>query len=131
MKYIYPAVFEPEEKGYAVSFPDLPGCYTTGDDLNDAMYMANDALCLWLYDREVEKAQIPEPSNVNEIKHSDTSFVTLIPCDTDFYRRYYSGKSIKKTLSIPEWLNYEATANGINFSQVLQDALKSVLGIKA
>ena len=130
MKYIYPAVFTPEENGFSVEFPDLPGCVTAGEDLNDAMYMANDALCLWLYDKEATGEDIPAPSEVNALRHTNTSFVSLIPCDTDFYRRYYSGRSVKKTLSIPEWLNYEACANGINFSQLLQDALKEALGIK-
>ena len=127
--YIYPAVFSPEDVGYSIAFPDIPGCFTQGDTLEECMRNANDALCLMLYDAEQNNAEIPAPSNVNDVTHASNEFVTLIDCDTDWYRRFYASKAVKKTLSIPSWLNDLAEKNAINFSQVLQDALKAQLHI--
>ena len=129
-KYIYPALFTPEDNGsYSVNFPDIDGCFTCGDNLEDALFMANDALSLVLMDLEDRKENIPEPSNINALKTSDNSFVSLVQCNTTQYRKLLRNKAVKKTLSIPEWLNEAAIAAGINFSQVLQDALKEKIGI--
>ena len=129
MKYIYPAVFTPEESGFSVRFPDVDGCFTDGETLEEAMDMANDALCLMLYDMEQRGQAIPNATPVNSVAHTDPQFVSLISCDTDWYRRYFDSKAVKKTLSIPSWLNDMAERAGINFSGTLQDALKSRLGI--
>ena len=131
MKYIYPAVFTPEEKGlYSVRFPDLDGCNTFGSSIDDAISMAEDASCLMLYDMEVEGRTIPVPTPVNDVKKESDEFVSLIRCDTEFYRRFYKSKAVKKTLSIPEWLNDAATEAGLNFSQILQEGLKDRLNLK-
>lgn len=131
MKYTYPAIFTPEDKGlFSVDFPDLEGCHTCGDNITDALMMAEDALCLVLYDYEINKKTLPAPSHVNDIKHRDDEFVTLVKCDTDAYRRFYKNKVVKKTLTIPEWLNEEAMLNGLNFSHILQEALMNTLQIK-
>lgn len=127
-RYFYPAVFEPEEEGgYSIFFPDLPGCYTCGDDIADGLYMANDALAVWMCYLEDEKRQIPTPSSIEAIKHRKKTFVTYIACDTLDYRKKMRKRAVKKTLSIPEWLDHAATAAGINFSQTLQEALKEKL----
>lgn len=128
MRYSYPAVFTKEEKGYSVIFPDLEGCYTCGDDMNDALYMASDVLAFTLFDYEKSGKAIPSPSAYSDIKVSENEFVNYIACDTIEYQRRNNNKAVKKTLSIPEWLNVAAQANDINFSQVLQDALKEKLG---
>ena len=129
-KYVYPAVFTPEEKGmYSVDFPDLEGCYTCGENLADALYMAEDALALMLYHLEAENKSIPSPSASNEVPVTGNEFVNLVACDTLEYQKRNNNKAIKKTLSIPEWLNEAATAAGVNFSQVLQDALKRQLDL--
>lgn len=123
-RYTYPAVFTPEEDGgYSVIFPDLEGCYTEGEDLTDAIYMAEDALALILYGYEKDNRTIPNSSQ--SIGLEEGQFINYIACDTMEYRKMYSNKAVKKTLTIPEWLNEEATAIGINFSQVLQEALMS------
>ena len=128
MRYNYPAIFTPEEKGmYSVIFPDLEGCYTCGDDLTDAIYMAEDALAFTLYMLEERKEEINPPSA--DLKAPDGSFVNYIACDTLEYHRRNSKKAVKKTLSIPEWLNDAAIEAGVNFSQVLQDALKEKLAV--
>lgn len=129
-KYIYPAVFHPEkEGGFSIEFPDIDGCFTCGDDLADGMEMASDALPLMLVQLEDEKAEIPAPSAINDLKIEEGDFATLIPCDTTVYRRLMNNAAVKKTLTIPAWLNQTATSAGINFSQVLQDALKTQLNL--
>lgn len=129
-KYIYPAIFAKNELGgYCVSFPDVKGCYTQGDDLQDAYDMAKDALCLMLYDIEEDSKDIPPASDISAIKTSDGEFVSLVSCDTLTYKRYYDRHSVKKTLTIPAWLNTMAEREGINFSSVLQSALKKKLCI--
>lgn len=123
-KYVYPAIFTPEEEGgYSVFFPDLEGCYTCGDNLQDALFMANDVLAFVLYDYETEGRKIPTPSKVESIEKSDGDFVNYVACDTVEYARMHNNKAVKKTLTIPQWLNDAAIRQDINFSQVLQEAL--------
>lgn len=122
-KYVYPAVFTMEEKGYSVNFPDLEGCYTCGDDLQDALFMAGDVLAYVLYDYEVTGRTIPKPSDRCSLSTEEGEFVNLIACDTIVYAKMHNNKAVKKTLTIPEWLNEAATRAGVNFSQVLQEAL--------
>jgi len=130
MKYVYPAVFTEEKTGgYSVSFPDLKSCYTCGDNLQHALYMAQDVLCLSLYDMELAGKAIPAPSELKNIVTESDAFVSLVSCDTVEYRKFYDKKAIKKTLSIPAWLNTMAEQENINFSQTLQDALKKQLNV--
>ena len=129
-KYVYPAVFTPEEDGgYLVRFPDIDGCYTDGDSLADALEMANDALCLMLYGCEVDGTEIPAPSQPTDVPCEAGSFVSLVACDTDWYRRYYHSKAVKKTVSLPAWLNEEAEKAHLNFSSILQEGLKARLNL--
>lgn len=128
-KYIYPAVFTKEEDGgYSVVFPDLESCYTCGDTLEQAMDMAEDCLALVLYGYETDQKEIPAASSIDSISTSSDEFVSLIKCDTLSYRKQYSSKAVKKTLTIPEWMNDEGMRAGINFSQLLQDALMQKIG---
>jgi len=130
MKYAYTAVFSPEENGLlSVNFPDLQGCYTSGDNMPDAVYMAQDVLCLTLYDLEQDKKPIPKPSKPLDVKTTGEQFTSVIAVDTETYRRFYENKSIKKTLTIPMWLNERAERAGLNFSQLLQTALKEHLQV--
>ena len=131
-QYVYPAIFSLEEDGYVINFPDIKNCFTDADDLTSAMSMSKDVLCLTLYDMEKEGKEIPEPSSIQDVQKSVKSneFVTLIACDTMEYRRLYNKKAVKKTLSIPGWLNELAEQAEINFSAVLQEALKKELDIQ-
>ena len=131
MKYTYTAVFTPEKNGLlSVNFPDLQGCYTSGDNIADAVYMAQDVLCLTLYDLEQDNKAIPAASKPQDIKISGEQFTSVVAVDTQNYRRYYENKSVKKTLSIPMWLNERAERANINFSGILQEALKENLHIQ-
>jgi len=132
MKHIYTALFSREpgtEETYNVVFPDLPGCNTFGESLDDAVSMAKDALCLWLYDKEESGATIPSATPPSKLKTKGDDFTTLIAVDTNDYRRYYNNKLVKKTLNIPMWLNQRAESANINFSQTLQKAIKEELRI--
>ena len=128
-KYVYPAIFTPEENGaYSVNFPDLKGCYTCGDDLQDAITMAEDVLAFYLYDAETENRKVAAPSKASTIQLGKDDFVNYIACDTLEYAKMHSNKAVKKTLTIPEWLNEAATRAGINFSQALQETLMKQVG---
>lgn len=128
-KYMYPAIFTKEDAGYSVRFPDLESCYTQGESIQDAFEMASDVLCLTLYNMEEENAAIPAPSEASAIRTEPGEFVSLVPCDTLEYRQLYDNRAVKKTLTIPAWLNTMSEREGINFSAVLQSALKSRLNI--
>ena len=129
-KYVYPAIFTPEEDGkYSVCFKDLEGCYTCGDNLADAIFMAEDVLALTLWDYETENKKIVSPSDPNKIPLEKGEFVNLIYADTTEYAKKVNTRAVKKTLSIPEWLNTKAEAAGVNFSQILQEALKDKLNL--
>ena len=129
-RYVYPAVFSPEKGGgYSVFFKDIEGCYACGDSLEDAIFMAEDALGLMLWHLEEEGKKIPSPSKAEGIKLKKGEFINFIKADTIEYAKKVSNRAVKKTLSIPEWLNIKAEAAGVNFSQVLQDALKEKLGL--
>lgn len=128
-KYAYPAVFTAENNSYSVSFPDVEGCLTFGETIPEAIEMAEDALCLMLYDLEEEDSEIPKPSDAKELKVESNEFVTMIACDTVEYRKFYDNKAVKKTLTVPNWMNTLAEKAGINFSQVLQEALTQKLGL--
>lgn len=126
-KYVYPAIFTKEDKGYSVRFPDVEGCYTQGETITEAMDMAKDALNLMLYGFEEDGVAINPPSDINSICTEANEFTTLISCDTMEYRRFYDNKAVKKTLTIPNWLNTVAEKANVNFSATLQEALISKL----
>lgn len=128
-KYAYPAIFAKEETGYSVSFPDIDGCFTCGNTLPEAVEMAEDALCLMLYDHEEDGEPIPDASDIKAIQAQTSEIVSLVCCDTVEYRKLYDSRAVKKTLTIPNWLNTLADRAGVNFSTVLQDALKAKLDI--
>ena len=129
-KYAYPAIFTKEDKGgYSVCFPDLEGCYTQGENVEDALEMAKDVLNLTLYGLEEDGKAIAPPSDIRSLKVSDEEFTSMIACDTMDYRRFFDNKAVKKTLTIPNWLNVMSERANINFSAVLQSALKKELHI--
>ena len=129
-KYIYPAVFTMELNGqYSVRFPDLESCYTQGEDLTSAYEMAEDVLCLCLYNLERANKQTPESTYIENVVLAPSEFVSLVSADTMEYRRFFDNKAVKKTLTIPSWLNDMAERQDVNFSNVLQVALKERLHI--
>lgn len=128
MKYVYPVIFEEaEEGGYNVSVPDIPGVFTCGDDMAESIEMAEDAIEMMLADYEDEGKPIPAPSKIEDIK--TTGIVSLVRADTDAWRMLMNNTAVKKNCTLPAWLNSKAEKAGVNFSQVLQDALKKLLGV--
>ena len=123
-KLFYPAIFHiAEEGGFWVTFPDFPECMTQGDDMEDAYEMAVDALGLALTSREQEKQEIPAASDLNTISVDKDAYCVIVEFDMLSYKKRTGSASVKKTLTIPEWLNEAAISMNLNFSQVLQDAL--------
>lgn len=127
--YIYPAIFEYDEDGISISFPDLPGCYSCAESDEEAIFMVKEALGLHLYSMEEDNDEIPEPTPINKIKLEPNQVAVLADVIMPTMRQAIENYSVKKTLSIPQWLNKLAIENNINFSQVLQSALKETLGI--
>lgn len=127
MLKVYPAVFLKEDVGYSVSFPDLDGCFTEGDTLEEALEMAQEALGLYLVSLEERSINIPIASEPSSVTCTENEFLSLVSTPIEKYRR--KTKAIKKTLTIPQWLNEEAELRHINFSSVLQKALKEELQI--
>ena len=127
--YFYPALFHiAEEGGFWISFPDIPECLTQGENMTDAYKMAVEALGLALEER-IKENTVPVATEIHKLQQEEGAFPVIVEFDLLEYRKKHNSRSVKKTLSIPEWLNEEATARGINFSQVLQDALKVQLGL--
>lgn len=121
----YPVVFHPEDFGYSVSVPDLDGCFSQGDTLDEAVEMVQDAIGLYLADEK----EYPAPSAPHSIKTQGQDFMMVIPFDEMSYKRKHDTRAVKKTLTIPSWLNEAAESAHINFSSVLQEGLKNQLHI--
>ena len=113
-----------------MSFPDVPECLTQGDDMQEAYQMASDALGLSLAYMEEHNEPVPIASQPQDIPLEEGSFLVVIEFDMAEYRRKHCSRAVKKTLSIPEWLNDIAVRQNVNFSQVLQEALMEKVGAK-
>lgn len=128
MSALYPVILEEQDGRYLASVPDVPGCVTGGADITEAVRMARDALagCLCAY--EDQKIDLPARRTLNEIKdeHPDALLV-MVEVDTLAYRKQTDTVAIRRTVSLPKWLDTLATNSGVSFSQVLQDALKQKL----
>ncbi|KUK53378.1 MAG: hypothetical protein XD78_1249 [Desulfotomaculum sp. 46_296] len=129
MKLVYPIILAPTEKIYAVTVPDL-AISTQGTDIAEAMYMARDAIGMWICYEQNEGRPIPAPSNIADIKTQPCEIKTLVDIDVEGYRKAYDNRTVRKNLTLPSWLNEQAEKAGLNFSRVLQEGLKNRLGIK-
>jgi predicted RNase H-like HicB family nuclease len=129
-KLFYPAIFHTaEEGGFWISFPDLPECLTQGDNMSDAYRMAVEALGLAISSRSEAKEEIPSSTSYLDIETSNGDFIAIVEFDMLEYKKKHNNRAVKKTLSIPEWLNEAAINAGVNFSQVLQEALVQKIGL--
>ncbi len=127
MQYVYPAILYSDNGQVGVKVPDLPGCYTYGRTNAEALLMAKDAIEMWLWDAENKNEPIPVASKFLPVSMGET--LTLIAADTDEYRKAYDTRAVKKTLTLPSWLNYQAEKANAPFSQILQQGLKEYLHI--
>ncbi len=124
--YVYPAFFRHLESGtYSIDFPDLPGCVSAGDNLEEAYQMAKEALSLHLYGMLEDNESLPAPATPESLAGEENSFIALVEGRPDLVAAEIRNRSVKKTLTLPYWLNEEAERLHINFSQVLQEAVKA------
>ena len=126
--YTFAAVFTAEaDGGYSVRFPQLDGCYTQGDSFEEARREAVDAMSLHLYGMEQDGEAIPEPDLAVEAESGE--LVVPVTAWMTPFRDQMENRAIKKTLTIPAWLNEAAERRNVNYSQILQSALKDYLGV--
>ena len=127
-RYVYPAVLTYEE-GYeiAVTFPDLPGCATSGETEADALTMGKEALGLHLWGMETDGDEIPSPSKLKDIETEENEVIVLIEVFMPAVRLAQENRSVSRTVTLPAWLNAAALERNINFSETLQKALKEML----
>lgn len=128
MKQAYPVILTPDETGFTAFIPDF-NINTQGDDLCEVIEMARDAIGLMGIDMEDDKKVLPEPCKLESVKREPCDIVTFVDVDFAEYRRKNERRTVKKNCTLPSWLCYEAEQANINFSQVLQEALKRELGI--
>lgn len=126
-KIRYPAIFQKEEIGYSVWVPDICGCISQGDTFDEAIEYITEALGLCL-EVSLDRGEKPtEPSAPENLELEKGQFIVMISFDTIEYQKKHSTKAVKKTLTIPAWLNTMSENENINFSAVLQEALMSKL----
>ena len=122
----YPAIFTFENNQYWVEFIDLKGCFSCGSSLPEAMENSKEAMGLFLESIE----NFPDcTTDIKDINLEDNQLISFVCIDLEEHRKKYTNKSVKKTLSIPAWLNTIAEKENVNFSQILQNALKDYLKI--
>ncbi len=118
-EYVYPAVFHKNEDGtFTISYPDLPGCISEGKNLGNAMYMAESALTQWIEYLSDKKKDIPQASDLKDISAGENEFVNLIRANIK------DGKAVRRTVSIPKWMDDLVYEDGLSLSKILQDTLK-------
>lgn len=129
MKYTYTALFTPTEDGQELycRVPDLPGCVTTGDNIDDAIEMITDAASGWLVVAEDEGNEIPTATPQHQLDIPENATCSIIRIDTFAYRAATDTRSVRKNVSLPAWMATLAEKRGVNCSQVLQDGLARIL----
>ncbi|HUW66118.1 MAG TPA: type II toxin-antitoxin system HicB family antitoxin [Spirochaetia bacterium] len=128
-RYIFPAIFDYADDGISIEFPDLPGCLPSAHDTEEALKNAREAMGLHLWGMEVDAEDIPEATPVTRLHPQPNQVVVLVDVWMPAVREHVDGRAVKKTLSIPKWLNDMAEREKVNFSHVLQSALKNYLGV--
>jgi len=129
--YSYIAVVSFDDDGISVDFPDLPGCFTCAENEKEVFKMAREVLGLHLWSMENDNEPIPEPSGLMGIKLADNETTMLVDVFMPPVRDRINNRVVKKTLTIPQWLNVEAEQQGVNFSMILQNGLKQYLHLDA
>ena len=129
-EYVFPAIFYYDDDGISIEFPDLPGCMPCAQSTEEAVKNAKEALGVHLYGMEKDNDDIPEPTDVKDIEVEEGGVLMLVDVYMPVVRDRINNKYVKKTLTLPYWLNAEAERNGVNFSGILQEALKNYLHIQ-
>lgn len=129
MKYVYPALFVKEDESIIVTFPDLEDTFTDGATMQEAFENAEDVLNLMLWNREEEKDDIPMPSSPEQITVPQGATLAMIKADTLAYRKLHDQKTIRRSITLPSRLDTIAREHNINFSQLMQNAIRRECGI--
>lgn len=129
-KYTFIAKLTHDSEGYTIEFPDLPGCITEGDNLEECNRNAKEALELHLYGMEEDHDDIPDPSNPEDIEVEKGQLLMPVTVYMENVRDDMRNKAVSKTVTLPRWLKDEGEKQKVNFSGILQRALKNELGIK-
>jgi len=129
MKYVYPALFVKEDETIIVTFPDLEDTFTDGATMQEAFENAEDVLNLMLWNREEEKDDIPMPSSPEQITVPQGATLAMIKADTLAYRKLHDQKTIRRSITLPSRLDTIAREHNINFSQLMQNAIRRECGI--
>ena len=129
--YVYPAIFDYADDGISIEFPDLPGCFSCADTDEEALYMAKDAMRGWILVAEDFNEEIPNPTPLKDVGLEQSQRAVLVDVCLAMHREAHRNRAIKKTLTIPAWLNEAAEKEQINFSFVLQKALKEQLSLQS
>lgn len=123
-RLIYPAIFSQAEDGITITFPDLPGCISCADTLEEAFYNAKEAMELYLEDYVVDLFKnVPKATELKHLQILDGQCIALIDLYIPEYLKTIHQQSVKKTLTIPMWMNEVGIAHQINFSKLLQEAI--------
>jgi predicted RNase H-like HicB family nuclease len=118
MEYVYPAIFEPNDDGsFTITFPDLPGCISEGKSLANAVYMAGSGLTQWIEYHNDNKINLPKASDFKDVEVNAPAFVNVVRAEVK------ENRAVKRTISLPKWLDDKAVESGLSLSRVLQDAL--------
>ncbi len=128
--YVFPAIFHEDSDGISISFPDLPGCLPCADTMEEAFQNAKEALQLHLFGMEEDGEEIPLPSRVSNIHCDGDESIAMIEAWMPPFRERMANKATNKTVTIPRWLDTLARRQKVNYSHLLQDALKSYLGVR-
>lgn len=126
--YAFPAFFYYDDDGISIEFPDLPGCLPCAQTSEEAFRNAKEALGLHLFGMEQDGDPIPEPTPVRELRPEEGAVIAMVEVFMPAVRDRINNRVVKKTLTLPAWLNREAEAANVNFSLVLQESLKKYLG---
>ena len=128
--YVYPVVFNRlDEGGYCVYAPDFKGCITEAGDYAEGIAKIRDGICGMLYMLKRDKQPIPEPTDVFKIERGQGDIVTLVDAPLDEYRRRVGSRAVRRTISIPEWLDELAAQSNISLSQLTQEAIRQKLNV--
>lgn len=127
--YSYPAFFHFAEDGISIEFPDLPGCLPCAQTQEEAFRNAREAMGLHLYGMEQDGDPIPAPTPVDQLTPEDGAVVVMVEVFMPAFRDRMNNRSVNRTVTLPAWLNAAALERNINFSQVLQDAIKAQIGL--
>jgi len=118
MEYVYPAIFHKnKDESYTITYPDLPGCISEGKNMGNALHMAQSALKQWIKYLTDKELELPPATEPRYIKKKKTDYINLICADVK------DTKAVKRTVSIPKWMDDKAVQSRISLSKVLQEAL--------